>query len=81
MAVAKRSVKTKFFALPNIILQENVFPEFISRKFDLQTLNAVADSVKKMTAVTPSFSRDLLQNLQADYNSEKLMSEFFAKLV
>lgn len=81
MVVAKRSVKTKFFALPNIILQENVFPEFISRKFDLQTLNAVADTVKKMTAVTPSFSRDLLQNLQADYNSEKLMSEFFAKLV
>lgn len=81
MVLAKRSVKTKFFALPNIILQRAVFPEFITRTFDFQTLAEVVDAVKKMTVAAPSFSKVLLQNLQADYNSEKLMSEFLAKLV
>lgn len=78
--LAKRSVRTRLFALPNIILRKEMFPEYISAKFDSPTITAAAEAVKKMTEVTPSFSKDLLKNLQADYNSEKLMSEFLAKL-
>lgn len=81
MALAKRSVKTNFFALPNIILKKEIFPEFISRNFNSTSVAAVVHSIKKMTKENPLFSKDLLQNLRSDYNSEKLMSEFLAKLI
>lgn len=76
LLLAKRSVKTSFFALPNLILQEEVFPEFI-----LERASSVQDAIKEMTTKTPSFSKKILQRLESKGDSENLMSEFFAQFL
>lgn len=81
MQLAKRSVKTEYFALPNLLLKKQIFPEFIFRKFDSAIICAVSNAIKKMTALPPSFSKEILEELKSDYNSEKLMSEFLAQLI
>ncbi len=81
LQMAKRFVKTEHFALPNLLLQKKIFPEYISRNFDSTMLAQVSDAIKKMTALKPSFSKEILEKLNSDYNSEKLMSEFLAQLV
>lgn len=81
MTLAKRSVKTKYFALPNIILQKEILPEFISRKFDSVKLDEIADAAIKKENEQNSFSDELLQNLQTECDSEKLVSEFLAQFV
>lgn len=81
---AKRSLKTKYFALPNLILQREVFPEFILEKKSGESCERIAESVKKKATILQpskevSFKSEILQKLKSNSTSEKLMSEFFAQ--
>ncbi|MCF0222437.1 MAG: lipid-A-disaccharide synthase [Fibrobacter sp.] len=79
--LAKRKVKTRYFALPNLILKRQLFTEYISRKFDLAKVENIANQIKESAAQPRSFSGELQEALISDYDSEKLMSEFLVQLV
>ncbi len=76
---AKLSVKTKYFALPNLILDSEVFPEFILEKRCCFVAEKIAEAINKMTTNPPPFQKMLLRKLQTEKKSETLMSEFFAQ--
>lgn len=83
LTLAKRSVKTSYFALPNIILQRQIFPEFILESEDGDSVRKISETVRNMAACPPPFSCDnnvLLQRLQPETAPPQLMSEFLAQL-
>lgn len=75
---ARRSVRTEFFALPNLILQEPIFPEFILETRPLaETIQNML--VKQATKKEPGYSEALLKKLKYPMNLDNLMSEFLAQ--
>lgn len=82
-AVGKRLVKTKFFALPNIILGKQQYQEFIDCKYDASQVAAIADALKGSAArrsESLTVAESLQKKLSAGFSLNQLMSEFLAQL-
>ena len=77
--LVKRSVRTRFFALPNIILDEKVFPEFLQLDFPDEDCLCVASELVNEKCQFPVGK--LVKRLSSGMKSSELMSEFLAQFV
>lgn len=77
--LVKRSVRTRFFALPNIILDEKVFPEYLQLDFPDEICQSVADELINEKCQFPVGK--LVKRLSSGMKSSELMSEFLAQFV
>lgn len=76
--LGKRFVKTQNFALPNIILQERVYAEFIQSRWTDSLYKKAAEALENANSAAQS---KLWESLSQGQTSAQLMSEFLAQFL
>lgn len=76
--LGKRFVKTQNFALPNIILQERVYAEFIQSRWTDSLYKKAAEALENADSADQS---KLWESLSQGQTSAQLMSEFLAQFL
>lgn len=81
--LGRQLVKIPNYALPNIILGKNIYPEFICRQWNALLYRQVAKALKDDCAAGHHelLEKDLRQKLSDGLSPDNLMSEFLAQFL
>lgn len=79
--LAKRFLKNRLFALPNILVGREVFREFILPNFNETSIGQVTAALNAAVANPQNLQKELSEKLSAGVSASQLMSEFLAQIV
>lgn len=77
--LAKKIVKTKLFALPNLILNQKWIDEFICNPYRRSGLGEIAESVEQSLSNNAQKTDELMERMEEGLSAESLMSEFLSQ--